>query len=706
MADFIFGTNTSDDLRGSAREDMFWAGASNPPLGFSTLSSSDRASGGEGTDRIILTVSDIVPPGSAIADATRCDVSGFTLDSIEEMELRVYDSDGDKNHTNAEVLLGMMNVTGLQKVLSSSSTANVTLDYLNELVAMDIKGNGIRGTSFTLNYTSAVNVRPPVIFSQPLMLTSFGDRNSGPGTITVDAVTGFSIITQGRASTIILNGQQATTLDLDLRANLTLQQAGLPGLQVVNGLPAMTGALSINLQASLKDLKITTGLGADFIQTGGGADSISSGDGNDRVLPGLGQDMIELGSGNDTVQFSYRPETRLSGLSLADRIAGGDGIDRVGFIPGDTIELNISDRFFRNWSGIEVLDVSTARASVSGRDLPDVGGVASVLSLGAKAAAQGLQSVVTGAGNDSIIVSAFDKPLLIELSGGIDHVDARKAGNGRLEILVRDAFLDESDALMAGSGNDDLSYGDELRIVASGSTATLRQVTGFERISLVMDEKNLASTRLITSTELIVYNDVIAKGKTLAVDASRLQGTGNYAGLTFDGSREIDGGFDMTGSGGIDALKTGDARDNLAGASGNDRLKGGAGIDTLTGGSGRDRFFYTDADKGADNKDVVSDFTPGEDLLVVGGTGGNNVSTRISDLVFIGNEDTERGASQKLSSSQSLNDGALSVVFVTETETLWIDLDENGQLDDQDIQIELTGISELSRDDFSIGGFQ
>lgn len=487
---------------------------------------------------------------------------------------------------------------------------------------------------------------------------------------------------------------------------MTLQQAGLPGLQIVNGLPAMTGALSINLQASLKDLKITTGLGADFIQTGGGADSISSGDGNDRVLPGLGQDLIELGSGNDTVQFSYRPETRLSGLLLADSVAGGDGIDRVGFIPGDTIDLNISDRFFRNWSGIEVLDVSTARASVSGREVPDVSRMASVLSLGARAVTQGLQSVVTGAGNDSIVVSAFDKPLLIELSGGMDRVDARKAGNGRLEILVRDTFVDESDVLMAGSGNDDLSYGDELRIVASGSTATLRQVTGFERISLVMDEKNLANTRLITTTGLIVHNDVIAKGKTLAVDASGLQAIGNYAGLTFDGSREIDGGFDVTGSGGTDALRAGDARDNLTGASGNDRLKGGAGIDTLTGGSDRDRFFYTDADSGSDNKDVVSDFTPGEDLLVVGGMGGSNASTRISDLVFIGNEDTEGEASRKMSSSQTLNDGALSVVFVTETETLWIDLDENGQLDDRDIQIEPTGISELSRDDFSIGGFQ
>jgi hypothetical protein len=162
----------------------------------------------------------------------------------------------------------------------------------------------------------------------------------------------------------------------------------------------------------------------------------------------------------------------------------------------------------------------------------------------------------------------------------------------------------------------------------------------------------------------------------------------------------------VTGSGGTDALRAGDARDNLTGASGNDRLKGGAGIDTLTGGSDRDRFFYTDADSGSDNKDVVSDFTPGEDLLVVGGMGGSNASTRISDLVFIGNEDTEGEASRKMSSSQTLNDGALSVVFVTETETLWIDLDENGQLDDRDIQIEPTGISELSRDDFSIGGFQ
>jgi Ca2+-binding RTX toxin-like protein len=67
----------------------------------------------------------------------------------------------------------------------------------------------------------------------------------------------------------------------------------------------------------------------------------------------------------------------------------------------------------------------------------------------------------------------------------------------------------------------------------------------------------------------------------------------------------------------------------LIGGMGNDWLMGDFGNDTLQGGSGRDYFFLT----AGEGPDVITDFTQGEDLLIL--TGGLTV-----DLLSIVEENT------------------------------------------------------------------
>lgn len=71
----------------------------------------------------------------------------------------------------------------------------------------------------------------------------------------------------------------------------------------------------------------------------------------------------------------------------------------------------------------------------------------------------------------------------------------------------------------------------------------------------------------------------------------------------------------VEGGDGDDLLEGYAGRDLLIGGTGADRLDGGAGNDTMTGGIGADRFVF----EGRAGSDRITDFTVGEDLIVVDG---------------------------------------------------------------------------------------
>ena len=70
----------------------------------------------------------------------------------------------------------------------------------------------------------------------------------------------------------------------------------------------------------------------------------------------------------------------------------------------------------------------------------------------------------------------------------------------------------------------------------------------------------------------------------------------------------------MFGNGGSDKLCGEEGNDTLNGGKGDDYLIGGLGNDILNGGIGRDRFVLT----AGSGSDLITDFTKGEDLLVLG----------------------------------------------------------------------------------------
>lgn len=72
----------------------------------------------------------------------------------------------------------------------------------------------------------------------------------------------------------------------------------------------------------------------------------------------------------------------------------------------------------------------------------------------------------------------------------------------------------------------------------------------------------------------------------------------------------------LAGNDGNDNLRGNGGNDTLAGGTGLDTLDGGSGADTLTGAGGADVFIFK-AENRASGIDTITDFTPGEDMIVL-----------------------------------------------------------------------------------------
>jgi Ca2+-binding RTX toxin-like protein len=94
-------------------------------------------------------------------------------------------------------------------------------------------------------------------------------------------------------------------------------------------------------------------------------------------------------------------------------------------------------------------------------------------------------------------------------------------------------------------------------------------------------------------------------------------GGGYAAGDLFSGVE------DVIGTNFADRIQGDDLANTIVGGIGNDIIKGAGGLDVMSGGTGADIFSYFDytGDAGADsgvgsgNRDTITDFTPGEDII-------------------------------------------------------------------------------------------
>lgn len=168
-------------------------------------------------------------------------------------------------------------------------------------------------------------------------------------------------------------------------------------------------------------------------------------------------------------------------------------------------------------------------------------------------------------------------------------------------------------------------------------------------------------------------------------------GSGNDLVYSYGGHDIVygDAGNDkLYGLMGDDDLYGGAGRDALFGDSGSDYLSGGAGIDTLTGGAGKDYFVF-DARRGSSNVDVIKDFKPSDDTIMLD----NKIFTKV------GRDGWLSGSAFRVGSGA--RDSSDKIIYKKDTGALLYDADGIGGSGAVKIAQLKAGLS-LSKSDFYI----
>ena len=185
---------------------------------------------------------------------------------------------------------------------------------------------------------------------------------------------------------------------------------------------------------------------------------------------------------------------------------------------------------------------------------------------------------INGDSGNNLFSGTPNRDIFLLQQGGDDRANGL---GGRDVFYFGDAFT-AADTVDGGSNSDIvILQGDYLASTSLGSITNLGQLGS---ISLFSSTNNLygGASGGLNSYNLVATNETVAAGLTLKINGSGLQADED---VTFDGSAELDGSFQIYGGAGSDHLTGGAMGDNFVFTSGtwnsNDRVTGGGGYDVV-----------------------------------------------------------------------------------------------------------------------------
>ena len=373
------------------------------------------------------------------------------------------------------------------------------------------------------------------------------------------------------------------------------------------------------------------------------------------VVDGSENAVVNGGAGTDTVRIDS-----LAGSStyvVLDSAAGRSnlfGFENVVTGAGaDTVTGNAAGNLFVDASGS---DAYRGEGGIDTVDYASATQVSADLSAGTASTSpteidtlSSIENLIGSGGDDTLVGSSTGN--MLSGGNGVDRLEGR-GGN---------------DVLRGGAGSDELFGGDQNDVLFGGTGADLLNGgRGFDYVSYT------------DSTSGIVL-DVRAPG----------QNAGDAAGDVLQLIENLVGSnhADTIGGGNVANELLGRAGDDVIdGRGGADLIDGGAGADLLTGGQGFDTFRYRlTGESRRDAADTITDFERGRDAIDLVAIDADTSSVGDDAFTFVGTAAFTGTA------------GELRYVTGTGNSVVAADVDGDAR---PDLIIKLTGVSELSGDDF------
>lgn len=573
-------TNGSFKITGGTGVDNITGGAGDDTFTFvaGTGLTTDTVNGGIGTDTVTLTgttavtaaqfnnvsnieaitLPDMVNTAVAITTVNNLVAAGATLTLSNAANAGVLTFNGAAE-TN-----GTFNITGgtgNDTITGGSGNDTLTGGNGNDSITAGLGSDTLAGDSGNDTFTLAAVSG----------LTSGDTIDGGSGTDTV-ALTGNTAFTASTDFDHVSNIETITLANTTTAVTITTKDTLVAAGATLTLSTSTTGGLTFNGAAETDGAFAITSSGAssDTITGGGDADSITC---------GTGTDNIDSGGGDDTITFAAG-----SGLTSADTVDGGSGVDTVA-LTGTTA---VAATNFDNVSNIEMITVANTTTAVAIIAKDALVAAGATLTLQATTLTSGILTFDGSAETDSaFFITGGNAADTIKGGAGNDTLDGG-AGNNNITAGLGD------DTLTGGSGNDTFTFAavtglTSADIVDGGGGTDTVALTGNTAFTASNDFDNVKNIEAITLANTNTAVAITTKDMLVAASTTlTLSNAANSDALTFTGSAETDGSFNITGGTGNDSITGGAGNDTLAGGTGNDTLSGGAGNDGITGGAGSD----------------------------------------------------------------------------------------------------------------------
>ena len=373
---------------------------------------------------------------------------------------------------------------------------------------------------------------------------NFLQGNGGSDTLDASASSGNNtLIGSSNAASSLIGGTGSNSFYLYNAADTFIAQDG-----------SQNSIFSVSQKIDLSSAKGSYNT-ISYLGTGGGVNLTSNSLGGTKIIAGKASGAT-LGDGGATIGDTLIGSSTGANLFNVtspglrkDSIVGGTGTDTLRLTTKST---NLTDNAFTGVSSVEVLQLTSN----------------SLVSLGVKASAAGISTIIAGTGSDTINTSAFtSRGLVIDASGNSSN--HYYTGSTLNDLIKLQSAALASSTIAGGDGVD------TLQVVTSGVNLTSfgSNITGLEVLSLTGGGNKVSG--FASGTTLVAAGT--AGGDT--IDAS-----GSSTSLRIDASKASSGETLVASSSVSTTLIGGAGNDSLSVNSlqlSGDSILGGAGTDTL-----------------------------------------------------------------------------------------------------------------------------